>query len=63
MSKWYLAQYQAVFQWGFNIKAVTDEFLRILSGIPPGTDSAPLASGYSEFKQQNRERPPMACLV
>ena len=41
MSKWYLAQYQAVFQWGSNIKAVTDEFLRILLGIPPSTDSAP----------------------
>ena len=40
VSKWYLAQYQAVFQWGYNIKAVTDEFLRILLGIPPSTDSA-----------------------
>jgi hypothetical protein len=41
VSKWYLAQYQAMFQWGFNIKAVTDEFLRILLGIPPSTDLAP----------------------
>ena len=41
VSKWYLAQYQAVFQWGFAIKAVTDEFLRILLGIPPSTDPAP----------------------
>ena len=28
-------------EWGYNIKAVTDEFLRILLGIPPSTDSAP----------------------
>ena len=41
VSKWYLAQYQAVFQWGFNIKAVTHEFLRILLGRPPSTDLAP----------------------
>jgi transposase-like protein len=41
VSKWYLAQYQAVFQWGYNIKAVTDEFLRILLGITPSTDLAP----------------------
>ena len=41
VSKWYLAQYQAVFQWGFNIKAATDEFLRILLGIPPSTNLAP----------------------
>ncbi len=41
VSKWYLAQYQAVFQWGCNIKAVTDEFLRILLGIPPSTYVAP----------------------
>ena len=41
VSKWYLAQYEAVFQWGYNIKTVTDEFLRILLGIPPSTDSAP----------------------
>lgn len=41
VSKWDLAQYQAVFQWGYDIKAVTDEFLRILPGRPPSTDSAP----------------------
>jgi hypothetical protein len=41
VSKWYLAQSQAIFQWGFNIKAVTDEFLRILLGICPGTGLAP----------------------
>ncbi len=41
VSKGYLAQYQAIFQWRFNIKAVTDEFLRILLGIRPGTGLAP----------------------
>jgi transposase len=41
LSKWYLAQYQAVFQWGYNIKTVTDEFLRILLGIRHGTRLAP----------------------
>ena len=41
VSKWYLAQYEAVFQWGYNIKSVTDEFLRVLLGMPPSTDSAP----------------------
>jgi transposase len=40
VSKWYLTQYEAVFQWGFNIKAVTDEFLRILLGRPPSTNPA-----------------------
>ena len=41
VSKWYLAQYVAIFQWGYNIKSVTDEFLRILLGIRPSTDLAP----------------------
>ena len=41
VSKWYLAQYQAVFEWGFKIKSVTDEFLRVLLGRPPSTDPAP----------------------
>lgn len=40
VSKWYLAQYEAIFQWGYNIKSVTDEFLRILLGLCPSTDSA-----------------------
>ena len=39
--KWYLAQYQAIFQWGYNIKSVTDEFLRTLLGIRPSTPLAP----------------------
>jgi transposase-like protein len=37
VSKWYLAQYVAVFQWGYNLKEVTDEFMRVLLGIPPST--------------------------
>jgi transposase-like protein len=41
VSKWYLAQYQAIFQWGYNIKSVTDEFLRILLGVRPSTSLAP----------------------
>ena len=41
VSKRYRAQYQAIFQWGFNIKTVTDEFLRTLLGIRPSTVSAP----------------------
>lgn len=40
VSKWYLAQYVAVFQWSYNLKQVTDEFLRILLGIPPSTELA-----------------------
>jgi transposase len=40
VSKWYLAQYEAIFQWGHNIKSVTDEFLRILLGILPSTSLA-----------------------
>jgi hypothetical protein len=40
VSKWYLAQYQAIFQWGYNIKSVTDEFLRILLGVRPSIDLA-----------------------
>ncbi|QDV35346.1 ISXO2-like transposase domain protein [Tautonia plasticadhaerens] len=41
VSKWYLAQYVAMFQWSHNIKQVTDEFLRILLGMGPSTSSAP----------------------
>ena len=40
VSKWYLAQYQAIFQWGYNIKRVDDEFLRILLGRLPSTGLA-----------------------
>jgi hypothetical protein len=41
VSKWYLAQYVAIFQWGHNIKRVTDEFLRVLLGLGPSTGPAP----------------------
>jgi transposase len=37
VSKWYLDQYVAIFQWGHNIKRVTDDFLRVLLGVRPGT--------------------------
>ena len=40
VSKWYLGQYVAINQWGHNIKRVTDEFLRILLGMIPGTGPA-----------------------
>jgi transposase len=40
VSKHYLAQYVAIFQWAYNIKAVTDEFLRTLLGILPFTKLA-----------------------
>jgi transposase len=40
VSKWYLAQYQAIFQWGYNIKRVSDGFLRILLGRVPSTGLA-----------------------
>jgi hypothetical protein len=37
VSKWFLAQYVAVFQWGYNLKTATYEFMRVLMGIPPST--------------------------
>jgi transposase len=37
VSKWYLDQYVAIHQWGHNIKQVTNEFLRVLLGLGPGT--------------------------
>jgi transposase len=38
VSKHVLAQYVAMFQWGYNIKVVTDEFLRYLLGASPFTN-------------------------
>jgi hypothetical protein len=38
VSKWYLDQYVVVLQWGYNINRATDELLRILLGMRPGTD-------------------------
>jgi transposase len=40
VSKWYLAQYVAVFQWAHNLKRATDDFLRTLLGMRPNTGSA-----------------------
>ena len=37
VSKWFLAQYVAVFQWGYNLKEVTDDFMGIMLGISPST--------------------------
>ena len=39
-SKRFLARYVAVFQWGYNIKADTDEFPKTLLGVLPFTKSA-----------------------
>ena len=41
VSKWSLEQYVALFQWGHNLKQVSDDFLRILLGKCPSTESAP----------------------
>ena len=38
VSKHYLAQYVAIFLWSYNIKAVCDEFLRVLTGPVVVTD-------------------------
>jgi transposase len=37
VSKWYLAQYVAIFQWSYNLKCVTDGFLRCLLGVANST--------------------------
>ena len=43
VSKWFLAQYAAIFEWSHNIKAVDDQFLRVLLGVytqpPAGVDT------------------------
>jgi transposase-like protein len=40
VSKWCLSQYVAMFEWGHNIKEVTDEFLGFMLGIGPHTEFA-----------------------
>jgi len=40
VSKWYLSQYVAVFQWAHNLKRATDESLRALLGMRSSTGSA-----------------------
>jgi transposase len=38
VSKHYLAQYGAVFVWSYNVKTVTDDFLRAVLGVHTSTD-------------------------
>jgi hypothetical protein len=38
VSKWRLSQYVVIFQWGHNLKCVTDKFMRVLLGIFPSAD-------------------------
>lgn len=40
VSKWYLEQYVAIFQWSANLKEVSDDFLRVLLGVPFSTKLA-----------------------
>jgi ISXO2 transposase-like protein len=40
VSKWCLSRYVAMFEWGHNIKEVTDEFLGVMMGIRPHTEFA-----------------------
>ena len=37
ISKWFLGQYIAIFQWSHNVKAATDDFLCALLGVKPST--------------------------
>jgi transposase len=30
VSKWFLPRYVAVFEWGYDLKSVTDEFMRVV---------------------------------
>lgn len=41
INKKYLSQYVMVFQWCYNLKSVTDEFLRILLGATATTEFLP----------------------
>jgi transposase len=40
VSKWCESQYVAMFEWGHNIKEVTDEFVQVMLGIGPHTEFA-----------------------
>jgi transposase len=40
VSKWCLSQYVAMFEWGHNIKEVSDEFLGFMMGVGPHTEFA-----------------------
>jgi hypothetical protein len=37
VNKAYLEQYIIIFEWAYNLKTVTDEFLRVLLGCTPTT--------------------------
>src|SRR5947209_3087933 len=41
VSKWCLSQYVAMFQWGHNIKEVSDQFIQVMLGMGPYTEFAP----------------------
>ena len=38
VNKSYLAQYVAIFEWSYNVKRATPEFLRALLGVRPRTN-------------------------
>ncbi len=40
VSKWFESQYVAMFEWGHNIKEVTDEFLKVMLGLSVYTEFA-----------------------
>ena len=40
VSKWYMSQYVAIFEWGQNIKEVTDDFLGNMLGTELTTEFA-----------------------
>ena len=40
VSKRYLSQYVAMFQWAHNLKRATEDFMRALLGMRPSTGSA-----------------------
>ena len=39
VSKWFLDQYVAIFEWTHNLKAVNGDFIRVLVGLKPTTAS------------------------
>jgi transposase-like protein len=41
VSKWCESQYVAMFEWGHNIKEVTDQFLNVMLSLCPHTELAP----------------------
>ena len=41
VSKWFLSQYLSIFEWSYNLKVVTREFIRALLGTGLYTDNPP----------------------